>query len=472
MSEKSKHPTGASRGIEDVQAITRSTLVIAWTALLGSLLVGYNTGIMAGALEFIAGEYHASTVEQSMIVTAILIGGFLGGLLCGLLAERFGQKPVLLGTALVYTLGAVACAFATSIPTLILWRFVLGFAVGASTMVLPQYVAETSPARWRGVLVSITPLAITGGFLLAYLANYALAVHGDWRGMLGSGAIPGVLMLAGLSLAPESPAWLLCKGRLEEARAAYQNVHGRPWPPNLMEAARCGSEQTATWADIAVKPVRSVLIVGAGLFLLQNLSGIDAILYYAPVIFKDAGFASVEGRLLSTVGLGTVNVLATVASTLCMDRWGRRPLLLWGLAVMVLGMGFFTLAHVYSHDSALMQRVQVAALSAFIGAFAFGMGAVPYILASEIFPLRVRSRSIGLCSAAAWGINIVVILGFLPLVELLSPEAVFGFFTVVNLFAFFFCLLLVPETKGRSLESIERNLTSGVRTRDLGKVIE
>jgi MFS transporter, SP family, galactose:H+ symporter len=463
---------GSTHEIDGIQAVTRTTFVIAWTALWGSLLVGYNTGIMAGALEFIAVEFPISTIEKSVVVTAILVGGFLGGLLCGLVAERFGQRPVLLTTALVYTVSAVACAFADSIATLIAWRFVMGFAVGASTMVLPEYVAETSPARWRGVLVSITPLAITSGFLLAYLADYSLSAQGDWRGMLGSGVIPGTLMLLGLTLAPESPDWLLCKGRVEEARAAYLAVHGIPWPREALEAAHCGNEHSVTWSEVAVKPVRGVLIVGAGLFLLQNLSGIDAILYYAPEIFKAAGFASVEGRLLSTVGLGAVNVLATVASAVCIDRWGRRPLLLWGLAAMTLGMGLFAATHVYSHDSVLLQRVQVAALSVFIGAFAFGMGAVPYILASEIFPLRVRSRSIGLCSAAAWGINIVVILGFLPLVELSSPEAVFGFFTVVNLFAFFFCLFLVPETKGRSLESIEKNLVAGMRTRDLGKAIE
>ena len=467
MSEKSPGIQGEQA--EGGAAITGTTILIAGIALFGSLLVGYSTGIMAGALEFIAAEYGASTMAKSVLVTAVLVGGFLSGLLSGMLAERFGQRPVIWGTALIYILASAACYFATGIATLTLYRFLLGFAVGASTMVLPQYVAETSPARWRGGLVSITPLAITAGFLLSYLTNYAFTSTGNWRAMLASSAMPAAIMMLCLFRAPESPSWLLCKGRKDEAMVAYERIHGNKWPAQELEEVRCSVEESATWGEIFSKPVRSVLIVGAGLFLLQNLSGIDAILYYAPEIFKSAGFASVEGRILSTVGLGAVNFLSTVAAAFFMDRWGRRPLILWSLAIMTIGMGFFTLAHLSSHVSPMLQKAQVAALSAFVGSFAFGMGAVPYILSSEIFPARVRSRSIGVCSAAAWGINILVILGFLPLMEMFSPEAVFGFFTLVNLFAFFFSLLMVPETRGRSLEAIERNLAAGVRVRDLGR---
>ncbi len=445
-----------------------STLLAAVAAISG-FLIGYNTAVIAGAQEHIAKEFALGDFVLGAIVTAILLGGFVGAVGGGPVARRLGQRPTLMLTGAIFAVCALGSAFALGPWDLFAWRFGLGLAVGAATMVAPLYVAETAPTRWRGALVSSIQLAITIGILASYLVGYLFAEAGDWRTMLGLGVAPALLLLAGLVFLPESPRWLVLSGREADARKAWAQLSNEPWPEEELAVIRhAGDAPEARFRDLFARRLRPVLIVAAGLFLFTNLSGIDAILYYAPKIFDEVGLGGEAGPILATVGLGAINVLATVLAMWLVDRVGRRPLLLWGLAPMALFLTVMSTALLLDNDGEIGDIAAVVCLALYIVAFAISLGPLPYVLMSELFPAAIRPLGMSLAAATAWGINAVVSLTFLPLIGWIAVSGAFYLFAAICAVAFVFVLLLVPETKGRSLEQIERNLLAGRRTRDLG----
>lgn len=453
----------------EVPRLHLATAIIASVAALGGILVGYSSAIIAGALDFIADEFALGAFLKGLVATSILIGGFVGAFLSGPLAEKTGLKPLLTLTSLVFiTCTAGSALFSHSAAQIIAWRMTLGLAVGATTMVAPQYVAETSPDHKRGALVALIQLAITLGILASYLVDLAYTDQGNWRAMLVWGVVPGAAMLACLAFAPESPFWLLMRGRVDKAGEVYARIHNRPWTDGRLATDPSASGKQGGWAELFSAGVRPVLIIGAGLFLLQNFSGIDAILYFAPSIFKEAGFESATGRMLSTVGLGFINVMATIAALWLVDRLGRRPLLNFGAAGMAASLAMFALSSHYADLWPLMRLLSVFCLAAFIVSFAVSLGPMPYIIMSEIFPMRVRSRGMGLSSATAWGVNILVTISFLPLLAVLGAPLLFALYAGINIVTLAFCFFLVPETRGCSLDRIETNLAAGKKSRHLG----
>jgi sugar porter (SP) family MFS transporter len=441
------------------------TALIAAIAAMSGLLIGYSTAVIAPVLDMITRLFGLGPVMQGLVVSAVLFGGLVGSLAAGGLIRRLGERPVMVGTALLFIIGPIGSAWAGSVTAMVVWRTVLGLAVGGATMVIPLYVSETAPAHLRGALVSVIQLAITVGILLSYVAGTVWTPSGWWQAMLGIGVAPAVLMLMGVLAVPESPRWLLLRGRKEAALRAHHRLTrgGGEALPMLVE-----EEPQGDWRDLFTSRNRRVLILAAGLFAFANLSGIDAILYYAPIIFAEVGFGGTLGPILATTGVGAVNVLATIVAMVLIDRLGRRPLLIGGLVPMALSLIVLAAALLAGQGSAWADTVAVVCLCVFVMAFAVSLGPLPYVLMSELFPLALRGPGMGIASATAWGVNVLVSLTFPILVQAFGIAWTFGCYGLISIAALAFVLALVPETRGRTLELIETNLARGRRVRDLG----
>lgn len=439
--------------------IVRLSLV---SATAGSLF-GYNVAVIAGALDFLDRDYGLSTLAQSVVVTSILVGAFIGAVASGEIAARWGERRTLLGATAIFLAIPPLLALADGVWAIIVLRGLLGLAVGTVSMVAPLYVGEASPARRRGALVSLFQLGVTAGILVAYLVDYAFTASGDWRAMFACAVVPAVVLGATLLGLPESPRWLALAGRREEARAALARLQGAEADPAELETEH---EPAGRWGDLVGPMVRPVLVMAAGLFLFQNLSGIDGILYYAPAIFRSVGIEAETGAILATVGLGAVNVGATIVALLVVDRLGRRPLLIGGCIVMCASLLVVGFTVGGSSDDAV---VTVAGLALYIVAFAVSLGPLPYVLMSEVFPLSVRSRGMSLAAATSWLLNISVAMTFLLLLDALGPGSTFLVYGGVCAAALVFSWLYVPETRGRSLDEIEANLRAGRGLRALGE---
>lgn len=439
--------------------------LIAIMAGLSGLLIGYNTAVIAPALDFVTREFQLGPVMQGVVVSSVLLGGLVGSLGAGSLISRLGERPVLFATGLLFVVGPIGSSLADSVASMLISRTITGLGVGAATMVVPLYVGETAPSRLRGALVSVIQLAITFGILLSYLTGAAWTSSGWWRAMLCVGAIPGLLMLAVIAAVPESPRWYLLRGRPADAEHAHWRLtrgQGEALP------LRTEGAPDGDWRDLFRGRNRMVLILAAGLFAFANLSGIDAILYYAPVIFAHVGVGGALGPILATAGIGTVNVIATIVAMGLIDRLGRRPLLIGGLMLMALSLIALALALLAGQGADWANMFAVACLCLFVMAFAVSLGPLPYVLMSELFPLALRGVGMGIASATAWGVNVLVSLTFPVLVESMGVALVFGLYGLVSVVALAFVVVLVPETRGRSLELIEANLAGGRSVRDLG----
>lgn len=433
---------------------------------MSGLLIGYCTAIIAPALEFIAHDFGLGIFFQGVAVSAVLLGGFVGALTAGGFIRRLGERPTLIVTALLFIAGSIGSGLSDTFVAWLVWRSITGLAVGAATMVGPLYVSETAPMHMRGALVSTVQLTITIGILASYLAGALWTASGDWQSMLLVGAVPGVLMLLVVVAVPESPRWYLLKGRVADAERAHLRLTGGKGDPLPVQQAAAAID--GNWRKLFVGRNFMVLVLATGLFVFANLSGIDAILYYAPTIFAEVGFGGTYGPILATVGIGTINVLATILAMAAIDRLGRRPLLIGGLIPMAVSLLVLAAVLLTGRGSDWSNIAAVTCLGLFVLAFGVSLGPLPYVLMSELFPLALRGPGMGAASAAAWGINVLVSLTFPVLVGAFGLALVFGVYGAVSVAALLFVVALVPETRGRSLELIEANLAAGRAMRDLG----
>ncbi len=440
--------------------------LLAAIASLGGLLFGYDTGVISGALPFIDQAFTLDANMQGVAASAVLVGATLGASVAGILSDRFGRKRVILVVALLFVLGALGSAAASSLLMLIGARAVVGVAIGVASMLTPLYLAEIAPKQQRGAIVSLNQFCITFGILISYLADYALTdVAGTWRWMLGLGCVPGTILFVGMLTLPESPRWLAGVGRMEDARAALLRTR----PPEEAEAelaelrtdVRAAGGRIVPWSALLAAGGRRPLVIGVALAVFQQVTGINTVIYYAPSIFRDAGLSSTSVSILATAGVGLVNVIMTVVAMRLMDHAGRRALLLWGLAGMIVMLlllaGGFALG-----AKGAAAYLTVACVAIYVGFFAIGLGPVFWLLISEIFPLAVRGRGMSVAAVSNWGSNFVVTLVFPRLVADLGSSAAFLMFAVLSVFAWIFTYRSVPETKGRSLEEIEAQLDTGV----------
>lgn len=437
------------------------TNLIFAVAALGGLLFGYDTGVISGALLFLRDIYKLTPTMQGIVVGVALVGAVAGAVVAGTLSDRFGRRWVLFWTAILFVLGAIGSALVptSSIVWLLIARVLVGVAIGLASMLTPLYLAELATAERRGGVVSLNQLCITVGILVSYLVDSALASTPDgWRWMLGLGAVPGVVLAIGMLVLPESPRWLAGHGRGDEAEAVLRQVRG-PGTDVQAELASLRSDlvvegKRTPWSALLLPALRRPLIIGVGLAIFQQITGINTVIYFAPQIFEASGLTGATASILATAGVGVVNVLLTIASIWLIDRAGRRPLLLWSLGGMavslaVLALGFWLGA---SGPLGLLTAVSLAAYVAF---FAIGLGPVFWLLISEIFPLGVRGRAMSVATIANWGFNLLVTVTFLRLIHAVGRPGTFLLYAVLTLAGLIFTYALVPETKGRSLEEIE-----------------
>lgn len=445
--------------------------IVAAISALGGMLFGYDTGVISGAILFIRRDFSLSSTTVEFVVSCVLIGALVGAIISGGLVDRFGRRRVIIAAAALFVAGAVETAFAPTVGWLIAGRVVVGAAIGVASFTAPLYISEVSPVRMRGRLVSINQLALTCGIVMSYLVDYALADARAWRWMFGLAVIPAVVLGIGMIWLPESPRWLVSRQRLEAARAVLQHIRGTTAVDSeLHEIQSCLEVRSGGgWVDLLAPMIRPALVVGVGLAVFQQITGINTVIYYAPMIFEFAGFKSASASILATVGVGVVNVAMTVVALLLVDRVGRRPLLLVGLAGMVLGLGMQGLAFRLPALSGSLGWIAAGSLMLYVGAFAVGLGPVFWLLVAEIYPLKIRGLAMSAVTAANWGANLFVALTFLTLIEVAGRSSTFWIYGLVGVGAWLFAWVWVPETKGRSLEQIQAHFQAGKHPRDLGR---
>ena len=437
-------------------------VIIALIAALGGLLFGYDTGVISGALLFIRDVFHLSATMQGIVAGIALAGAALGALAAGGLADRFGRRLVIIVTAALFAAGAIVSAVAPDLAVLLVGRVLVGAAIGVASMLTPLYLAEMAPPEKRGGVVSLNQLFITIGILVSYLAGYGLAnVAEGWRWMLGLGAVPGVILGIGMAMLPESPRWLAGHGRPQEAEAALHRLRGGADIGNELAELRRdvapSGRRVASAATLLAPQLRRPLIVGIGLAFFQQVTGINTVIYFAPTILQKAGLSSASSAILATAGIGLVNVVMTLVSIRLIDRLGRRPLLLVSLAGMALSLLALAFGQAQGTGGPLAYATLIS-LCAYVAFFAIGLGPVFWLLISEIFPLGVRGRAMGVATVGQWLFNLIVTATFLDLVGVLGAPGTFVVYAVLTLVALGFTAKLVPETKGRTLEAIEADL--------------
>jgi sugar porter (SP) family MFS transporter len=436
----------------------RFVYVAAAFAGLGGLLFGYDTGVISGAELFFKNDFSLSTLELEVIVSGVLAGAAIGALAGGRLADVFGRRILLIVTALIFATGAVLCALAPTPVVLIVGRIIVGLGIGLSSGAVPVYISEVSPAESRGWTVSLFQLAITLGILLAYLVDYAFAGIQGWRWMFGLAAIPAAVFALGMFFLPESPRWLAKRDRQDAVREVLSRIR----PASSVEAefqeiqrGLAQSQEHGNWRDLLKPALRPALIVGIGLAISQQVTGINTVIYYAPLIIRSAGISSDSGAILATAGIGAVNVLMTIVSMWLIDRIGRRPLLLTGIAGMAITLGILGWVFHFASPAGALSWFAVISLMLYVAFFAISLGPIFWLLIAEIYPLKVRSSAEGLAATFNWVSNLAVSFTFLSLLHGLGPTRTFWLYGLFAIAAWIFSYTVVPETKGRTLEEIE-----------------
>ncbi|MFF0628579.1 sugar porter family MFS transporter [Streptomyces sp. NPDC004296] len=440
----------------------RSLVTIAVVSALGGLLFGYDTGIISGALPTIADDFGLADAGKELVTSAILVGAILGACLSSRIAERLGRRQAVIWAAAIFSTGAVLAAIAPEVWTLGIARLILGLAVGLASQAVPLYVAELAPPTRRGGLVVAFQLAITLGILAAYLSGYLLSE--SWRWMFGLGLLPAVALLIGMSALPESPRWLFTHRGPEAARAVLARV--RP-DSSAVEAELGRLAETAAEAGerglraLRARWMRPALIAGIGLAVASQVTGINAIIYYAPTILGDSGFGR-SAAMLTTVGVGVVNFLMVALGIWLVDRIGRRRLLLVLLPGAVVCLA--ALAAVFMNGQTPQGGSRWIVVLGVLGYIAFNGGSlsvVVWLAGPEMFPLKVRAVAVGVSTFAVWFVDLIVSLTTLSLTSSLGVSGTFWLYAAINALAFLFVFRCVPETRGRSLEDIEGALRTG-----------
>jgi sugar porter (SP) family MFS transporter len=445
--------------VQDVRKETNGFVVgVAALAAVGGLLFGYDTGVISGALLFIQKDLHASKFDQSAIVGSLLLGAMFGAILSGYLSKRVGRRPTMVVAGAVFAGAAIWSAIAPDVWTLISARFVLGFSVGTAAFVAPMYIGELVPPKIRGGLVSFNQLMITIGILVAYIVDFALkGLSNNWRWMLGLGAIPGIVLALGMLLLPESPRWLVERGREDDAREVLERARERGEIDDEIDEIQEVAQEEAKLRDLFASSVRPMIVVGLGLAIFQQIVGINTVIYYAPTIFKFAG-VSTSSAIGETVFIGVTNVAFTIVAVMLLDKVGRRVFLLIGtagLTVALVGLGlFFQVPSIKAHAGWLA----LASLILYIASFAIGLGPIFWLMIAEIFPLGIRPPAMALCTVANWGFNFLVSFTFLQLTSTAGKGGAFFTYAAIGVLAILFFAWKVPETKGKSLEAIEQDL--------------
>ncbi|MDW3789413.1 sugar porter family MFS transporter [Staphylococcus saprophyticus] len=439
--------------------------LIFFLGALGGLLYGYDMGVISGALLFIKDDIPLNSVTEGLVVASMLVGAIFGSGASGPLSDRLGRRRVVFVIAIVYIVGALILALAPSMPVLVIGRLVIGLAVGGSTAIVPVYLSEMAPTEQRGSLSSLNQLMITIGILSSYLINYAFTPIEGWRWMLGLAVVPSLILLIGVAFMPESPRWLL-EHRSEKAARDVMKLTFKDSEidKEIADMKEINSISESTWNVLKSPWLRPTLIIGCIFALLQQIIGINAIIYYAPSIFSKAGLGDATS-ILGTVGIGTVNVIITIVAIMIIDKIDRKRLLVIGNIGMVASLLIMAVL-IWTIGIQSSAWIIVACLTLFIIFFGFTWGPVLWVMLPELFPMRARGAATG-AAALVLSIGSLLVAQFFPiLTEVLSVEQVFLIFAVIGICALIFVIKYLPETRGRSLEEIEADLRSRTNATD------
>lgn len=445
-------------------------VIIALLAAIPGFLFGFDAGIISGALRLMETEFQLSHTQSGLVVGMFPLGALFGSCLSGKLSDTIGRHRVFYIIGILFSCGILGYQFVHSFAELFSLRFLLGFAVGMSAVVSPLYVAETSPKELRGKLVSLYPLALVTGIFLAYLINAFALETLSWRVLFLLNIIPSLTLFIGNFFLPESPRWLYLKGRKKETDQVLEKLL-----PNSKNRKQVEAEleniDTRTpkkvWKELFSQKGLPCLVIGVGLFFLQQISGINAIIYYAPTIFSRMHFAENSAQLIATVGLGVVNAIMTCIGLILVEKLGRRFLLIMGFIGTSLSLTLIVIG-TYFHGP-FFQWLAVFAIVAFIATYACSLNPVPFVFMSEIFPLKIRGPGMSFAAVSNWGFNALVVFLFPILLGVIGISGVFLIFASSCFLGLIFTLRYLPETKGLSLEEIERHVYSNKPLKDLGK---
>lgn len=428
-------------------------LMIAIAAALGGLLFGYDTSVISGAILFVRQQFQLTSVETELAVSIVLAGAAIGAAFAGSFGDRYGRRPVLIVDAVFFGVFAVLTGLANGLAMFLVARFVVGVAVGVASMLTPLYIAELAPPKVRGALVTLNQLAIVTGIVVAYYVDYLFSGSSNWRAMFISAVIPSLILLVALIFLPESPRWLVIREQIDDAFRILDRVESTEDARRHLEELKAVTEtDKLRFRDLFGGRFRKPLVIGVGLAIFQQITGVNAIIYYTPTILQMAGFKSAQSAILATVLVGGVNLVLTIAALLLLDRVGRRPLLLFGIGGMMVSLAF--LGHLFGAPH--VSRVAILSdVLVYLACFAIGLGPVFWLLISEIYPTTIRGQAMSVASVTIWIFDLLVSVTFLSLIGTVGARFLFWIYAAASVAAFVFAFRLVPETKGRTLEEIE-----------------
>nr|XP_016504614.1 PREDICTED: polyol transporter 5-like [Nicotiana tabacum] len=452
-------------------------------ASLASILLGYDIGVMSGAIIYIKKDLNINDVQVEILAGILNLYSLIGSAAAGRTSDWIGRRNTMVVAAVIFFVGALLMGFATNYAFLMFGRFVAGIGVGYALMIAPVYTAEVSPASSRGFLTSFPEVFINGGILLGYVSNFAfskLPANLSWRFMLGIGAVPSVFLAISVLAMPESPRWLVMQGRLSEARTVLKKISESPEEADLRlseikEAAgipECCNDDVvevpkrpkgdSVWRELFVSPtpaIKHILLTGLGIHFFQQASGIDSVVLYSPTIFEKAGIKSDTDRLLATVAVGIIKTIFILVATFLLDRVGRRPLLLTSVGGMVMSLIFLSIGlTVIDHsDGTVFWAIAlcITMVLVYVALFSIGAGPITWVYSSEIFPLRLRATGCGLAVALNRVTSGVVSMTFLSLEKAITIGGAFFLYAGLAGLAWVFFFTLMPETQGKTLEETE-----------------
>jgi len=430
-------------------------ILVSAVAALGGLLFGFDTAIISGAIPYITPYFSLNEYWLGWAVGSILIGCAAGAMLSGGLADKYGRRYMLIICAVLFAVSGIGAGLSTSLLVFIIFRLIGGLGVGAAAMVSPMYIAEISPAKWRGRLVSCYQLAIVFGILIAYFSNYMFDGLGDnnWRWMFASQTAPSLLFFLLLLLVPETPRWLIMKGRNHEAEIILRKVSGGAMIESEVNKIKNSfhHKKSVSLKQVFSKTYKPVLFIGIIVAIFQQVTGINSIIYYAPVIFKQTGLDS-SSSIMQTIGIGIVNILATLGAIALVDKIGRKKLLLTGTVLMGISLVTIGLCFQYSYFD---HYIVLIFMLLYVASFGCTLGAVVWVYLAEIFPNLIRSLALSIATLALWLADFAVTLTFPIMAKHLGTSYTMFCYAIMCALAFIYMLFKVEETKGRTLEEIE-----------------
>ncbi|OPC40681.1 MFS transporter [Elizabethkingia miricola] len=461
-----KYDCRKSFKINDMQSAVNSGVIYKATlvASVGGLLFGYDTAVISGAIGFMRSFYQLSDIMTGWVASCALLGCIAGAMYSGKLSDRAGRKKVLMLSAVLFTISSIGTAIAPNLWFFVLFRIIGGMGIGIASMLSPMYISEMAPASVRGRLISVFQLGIVTGILVIYFVNaYIAGIHNEawnistgWRWMFGSGVIPSVIFILLLLTVPESPRWLASQKKHSEAMTILSQINGNTAAQQELDSINESLKDEAPFSLASLKgsKLKKALITGILLAVFSQFTGINAIMYYAPEIFKSTGTGR-DSAFIQTIMVGVINVAFTLIAIKYVDSWGRKKLLLSGISGMtvclfIVGLAFYTQQQGY---------LVLIAILGYIAFFAMSLGPLTFVVIAEIFPTKSRATAMSIATFFLWLAVFLVSQTFPILIGSIGSAYTFWLYTLISILAFLFIRKSIPETKGKTLEEIEASWT-------------